>query len=124
MDPGGRRVLSGLAGARVAAVDGVDDPAPGSFKPGCLVEKEIAFDGGEVAAELAVGKSAGDPAGEVAAREVIAEDGRVAVADVAAELFHCGGRHRLAIHLIACVEVEPAVRWQRGGGVFVLVPYV
>jgi len=53
--------------AGVAVVDGMDDAVPGSFELGGVAVGEVAFDGGEVAAEAAVGEGSGDPAGEVAA---------------------------------------------------------
>jgi hypothetical protein len=109
-----------FCGAQVAAVNSPNDPPAGSFEFCDLAEAEVALDRGEFAAQAVVGEGVVDPAGEVAAGQVVAEDGRVAVPELAAELFHGRGCRRLA----AGVEVEPAVGRERAGCVLVLVAHV
>lgn len=89
----------------------------GLFEFGGVTVAEVAFDGGEMAAESVVGEGAADPAGKVAAGYVVPGDVRVAVPDVAAELFECRGGSGFA----SGVEVEPAMGWQWRCDVFALV---
>ncbi len=110
-EPGGLPAVGGLSwlfGQGVAAVDGVDDPAPGSFEFGRVAETEVAFDRGEVHAEAVIGEDAGDPPREVTSGQMVGEDGRVAVAKVAAELLNGGGGGR---QLAGCMTMPPRAAW-------------